>query len=65
MAILGISYITYLTYACMINSGTFVNVINQVAEKALSHSVETECDALHELAETLFEKAQDARDIAE
>ena len=34
MAILGISYITYLTYACMINSGTFVNVINQVAEKA-------------------------------
>ena len=34
MAILGITYITYISYACMINSGTFVNVINQVAEKA-------------------------------
>ena len=42
-----------------------INSANQVAEKALSHSVETERDALHELAETLFEKAQDARDIAE
>lgn len=34
MAILGIGYITYISYACMINSGTFVNIINQVAEKA-------------------------------
>ena len=34
MAILGISYISSISYACMINSGTFVNIINQVAEKA-------------------------------
>lgn len=42
-----------------------INSANQVAEKALGHSVETERDALRELAETLFEKSQDDRDIAE
>ena len=42
-----------------------ISSANQVAEKALGQSVETECDALRELAETLFEKSQDDRDIAE
>ena len=34
IAILGMTYISYISYACMINSGAFVNIINQVAEKA-------------------------------
>ena len=34
MAISGINFIVYISYACMINSGTFVNIINQVKEKA-------------------------------
>ena len=34
MAILGMTYISYISFACMINSGTFVNIINQVKEKA-------------------------------
>jgi uncharacterized membrane protein YhfC len=34
MAISGINYIISISFACMINSGTFVNIINQVAEKA-------------------------------
>ena len=42
-----------------------ISSANQVAEKALGHSVETERDALRELAETLFERSQDDRDIAE
>ena len=28
------AYISYISFACMINSGTFVNIINQVKEKA-------------------------------
>ncbi|MBR4569186.1 MAG: YhfC family intramembrane metalloprotease [Candidatus Riflebacteria bacterium] len=34
MAISGINYITSISFACMINSGAFVNIINQLAEKA-------------------------------
>ena len=34
IAISGMAYISYISFACMINSGTFVNIINQVKEKA-------------------------------
>lgn len=51
IAISGMAYISYISFACMINSGTFVNIINQVAEKA-PDQVETLYTQADQIAKT-------------
>ncbi|MBQ2593855.1 MAG: YhfC family intramembrane metalloprotease [Candidatus Riflebacteria bacterium] len=51
MAIMGMTYISYISFACMINSGTFVNIINQVKEKA-PDQVETLYTQADQIAKT-------------
>ncbi len=51
IAISGMAYISYISFACMINSGTFVNIINQVKEKA-PDQVETLYTLADQIAKT-------------